>query len=294
MASKPVPVTLGSPRYSIASIDGCDVVHAWFPPGEVLHPHTHDRATVAIMMNGAFDLRFSRHEFSCTPATVSVEPAGERHANRMSPAGAEVLVLQPDLSRDDLWRPFRALLDAVGCRRHAGVAERARRLADEMEAPDPFTGIMTDALVLEMLVLAARGSLEVEGGGPPPWLLRAQEMLHDAPGTLRIADCAAEAGVHPAHLARAFRQHFRVSVGTYLRRLRLQLAADRLRATDTSIASIAHEAGFADQSHLTRLFKRHLGVTPQQHRLRYRASPTNATAISAAHCGATYPRSPSS
>lgn len=272
MASKPVPVTLGSPRYTVGSTDGCDIVHAWFPPGEVLHPHTHDRATVAIMMDGAFDLRFARHQFACTPATVSVEPAGERHANRMSSAGADVLVLQPDLSRDDLWRPFRGLLEAVGCRRHAGVAERAGRLALELDAPDPFTGMMADALVLEMLVLAARGSLETSGSStPPPWLLRVQEMLHDAPATLRIGDCAAEVGVHPAHLARAFRQHFRLSIGAYLRRLRLQLAADQLRSTDISIASIAHDAGFADQSHLTRVFKRHLGVTPHQHRLRYRA-----------------------
>ena len=57
--------------------------------------------------------------------------------------------------------------------------------------------------------------------------------------------------VHPVHLAHQFRKHFGVSIGEYIRNLRIQFVCQRLR-TDASLAEIAREAGFADQSHMSR------------------------------------------
>ena len=65
------------------------------------------------------------------------------------------------------------------------------------------------------------------------------------------------AGVHRAHLVRAFRARFGISVGAYVRRERIRWAARALRNSDAPIAEIALQAGFADQSHFTRTF-----VTP--------------------------------
>jgi AraC family transcriptional regulator len=47
--------------------------------------------------------------------------------------------------------------------------------------------------------------------------------------------------------------------------LRLEWAAARL-SEERSLAQIALEAGFADQSHFTRAFRRHFGVTPGRYR----------------------------
>ena len=83
---------------------------------------------------------------------------------------------------------------------------------------------------------------------------------------LRLADVAREADVHPGHLARAFRQHFRMTLGSYVRTLRLEWVTTELLRSDESLASIALAAGFADQSHLTRAFKLYCGLTPQVYR----------------------------
>jgi AraC family transcriptional regulator len=72
--------------------------------------------------------------------------------------------------------------------------------------------------------------------------------------------------VHPVYLARSFRERYGVSVGEYVRRLRLDWAAAQLSATETPVATVAAEAGFADQSHFTRAFKRHMGLTPGRYR----------------------------
>jgi AraC-like DNA-binding protein len=58
-----------------------------------------------------------------------------------------------------------------------------------------------------------------------------------------------------------------VTIGEYVRRLRVEAAALRLAASNESISAIAHGTGFSDQSHLTRVFKQRMGVTPGRYRV---------------------------
>jgi AraC family transcriptional regulator len=81
-----------------------------------------------------------------------------------------------------------------------------------------------------------------------------------------VSEVAQAAGVHPAHLARGFRTYFKTSLGSYIRRLRVEFAARELVQSEASLATVALAAGFADQSHFTRLFKRHTGFTPNAYR----------------------------
>lgn len=105
----------------------------------------------------------------------------------------------------------------------------------------------------------------------PPWLEQALHVVHArascAVSLRAVAQCA---GVHPNSLARAFREHLGSSLGEYVRKLRIDEAAEKLLRTPLSIADIAIETGFADQSHLTRLFHRATGMTPAQYRERFR------------------------
>jgi AraC family transcriptional regulator len=88
-----------------------------------------------------------------------------------------------------------------------------------------------------------------------------------------LSELASEVGVNAAHLARVFRARYGTSVGEYGRRLRLDWAAGEIARDDRPIAEIATEAGFADQSHFTRLFRRHVGTTPARFREEARAVP---------------------
>jgi transcriptional regulator GlxA family with amidase domain len=57
-----------------------------------------------------------------------------------------------------------------------------------------------------------------------------------------------------------------MTLGSYVRGLRLDWVAASLLGSEEGLASLALAAGFADQSHLTRAFKRHTGLTPQAYR----------------------------
>jgi AraC family transcriptional regulator len=93
--------------------------------------------------------------------------------------------------------------------------------------------------------------------------------LLDARSTdgLRLGDLAADLGMDPTYLARAFRQQMGCTMSQYRRRLWVRQAAHLLASTDTPLSHVALSSGFADQSHFCRVFKAEMGLTPQSYRL---------------------------
>jgi AraC family transcriptional regulator len=267
-----VPVTMGSPRFRAWEGTGCSVTEVWFAAGDVLPPHTHDRPIFGVMLNGAFQSAIARRRLDCPAASVWVEPLAERHANFIGRTGARVLVVQPDPVRADLFEPFAEFLEEVQHLRHAGIAADARRIVAEIDIADSVSSFAIDGLVQTMLAVAMRmGDARRVHAAAPGWLLRAQEELHarfrERPS---VGEIAASAGVHPSHLARSFRAHFRLTLGDYLRTLRAEWAAERIARSDVPLAEIAAAAGYSDQSHMTRELRRHLGARPGELRRRAR------------------------
>jgi AraC family transcriptional regulator len=259
-----VPISEGSEAAHTLEIGPLRLTRARFPGRETIAPHTHDRPVLAFMLGGSFDLAFrGRRTYQCVPGSVFIEPAGETHCNCMGTAGAHVLVLQPDPDADVLPRPVAAALLTPAHLRDPGVTALARRMAAELATPDAVSGLALEALALEALVRVTRAHTVPTREQATPWLRDAEEILRARfLERLTVADLAAEVGVHPAHLARAFRRRHHVSVGRFVRSLRLEWAAHRLAATAQSIAAIALEAGYVDQSHFTRRFREFAGTTP--------------------------------
>jgi AraC family transcriptional regulator len=105
-------------------------------------------------------------------------------------------------------------------------------------------------------------------GKPPPWLRATRDFLHaNACTYLTRIEIAREAGRHEIYLAREFRRFFGCSVGTYMRRLRIERAEQLLSQPQPSISEIALCCGFASHSHLCREFKARFGVSPSEYRL---------------------------
>ena len=104
-------------------------------------------------------------------------------------------------------------------------------------------------------------------GVQPRAVADAVAFIHDnCTREISLSDIAAAARLSPFHLARVFKQALGVSPHQYLIQLRVNSARWLLSAGsgERSLAELASAVGFADQSHLTRHFKRVLGVTPRQ------------------------------
>jgi AraC-like DNA-binding protein len=89
---------------------------------------------------------------------------------------------------------------------------------------------------------------------------------------ISVADIASVARLSPSHFNRSFKRSVGLPVHLYVMRRRIELAQHLMVSTSDSLGAIATTCGMSDQSHLTRLFRRVLGQTPNAWR-RARCSP---------------------
>ena len=239
------------------------------------HPlHLHTTPTIALLLRGALEVRFASGRRLAVDAGAAgsalVLPPGPPHAGRVGADGAQVLYVMPEVDRVAAMGAAAAevLVDPAWWRA-PWVAMLGRGLLRELAVADDAAALALEGLTLELLAALVRRRREsARAGSPPAWLRRVREALNDrhSERELRIADLAAVAGVDPAHLARAFRAHYGMTAGEYLREIRVQRAAEALVRSSAPLAHIALNAGFADQSHFTRVFRTAYGVTPQRWR----------------------------
>lgn len=244
-------------------IGGLRLTETAHPAGLRLPPHAHEPACVTYVLGGAFEERVGSDAQWATPGSVFLKPPGAVHSNRYGERGARsLLVPVPPSLAERLGRSARRRTGDL-CRIPDG-AWIAARMYREFRAPDAASGLAVEGLLLELLAGAARATGARErASAPPAWLRRARERLReefrDPP---RLATLARGAGVHPDHLGRTFREHFGTTPGAFVRRVRAGRAAEAIVVGDRPLSEIAFEMGFADQSHMTRELKRHLGITP--------------------------------
>ncbi|MBV9341492.1 MAG: helix-turn-helix transcriptional regulator [Acidobacteria bacterium] len=131
----------------------------------------------------------------------------------------------------------------------------------------PGSAPLLQALAFELLCELPWKGARAPESHVAPWLRRAREILHDEfPIPFNLSSIAGRVGVHPVHLARSFRRQHGVSMGAYLRRLRVSRATEDLSQGNDSLSRIAAQNGFSDQSHFGRIFKTAKGMTPGEFR----------------------------
>lgn len=81
---------------------------------------------------------------------------------------------------------------------------------------------------------------------------------------VRLSELAREAGLSASHFVTCFRRATGQSPHQYLVTQRIERAKTLLKNTQLSLAEIALRTGFSDQSHLTRMMRRHAGATPRR------------------------------
>jgi AraC family transcriptional regulator len=105
------------------------------------------------------------------------------------------------------------------------------------------------------------------GGVAPRTLARVREFVEaHLEGNISIHVLAAVAGLSTYHFARAFKQSEGMTPHDYVVQCRIRRTQELLANTDLPVSEIADVVGFADQSHCTRRFREHVGVTPSRYR----------------------------
>jgi AraC family transcriptional regulator len=254
-----------------AEVNGLIVRELRFPADYRQLPFEAERPYLALVLDGSMVKSFRAKTKDFGRGSAFTMPAGLWHGARFGRRGSTIVILRPSSDSTPLTAAFRHLEELRG----RGFNWLGWRLAAELRASDAAAPMAAEGYALELLAATAREvAIDRRVGPRPSWLGSAEEFLRARIGDpVGLSELAAAVGVNPAHLARVFRARHGVSVGEYGRRLRLDWAAAEVARDDRPIAAIAAEAGFADQSHFTRLFRRHVGTTPARFREEARRVP---------------------
>ena len=102
----------------------------------------------------------------------------------------------------------------------------------------------------------------------PAWAKELKETIQDhIDANLSLQEVSKELKINPSYLSRTFRKYFDdLSFGEYIRKLRIEKATQLLSDSKYSLSDIAYLTGFSDQSHFSRIFKKHTGKSPSSYR----------------------------
>ena len=239
-----------------------------YPAGLIMPAHKDQLLKFSLILSGTVQEQCGRRDVYAGPMSVVIKPPDATHTNTFGPKGTRIVsVLIPPNVRDPAgnypfslhnyqwfhqgpvsqfaWKIWARLKDIPTPANHELIQEDLWSLIDHLQDSHKFSS----------------------SPAPPNWLLQIKERLREEYDQgIRVEHLAHELRMHRVHLTRMFRRYFGCSISEYVQEIRTQQAAIQLAASEDSMAQIAYDNGFSDQSHLCRTFKRRMGLSPGAYR----------------------------
>lgn len=221
---------------------------------------------ICVVLAGSFAHAPYLNGRSFDRGAVVFRPIIERHPIRFGAAGMRSLTIEISPEEGEVLFQAGVLPNKPMALTCPDCLLLATRVMDEIASPLPSSRLVATGLMLEIIGQVSR-SVSDKPGTKPLWLRGVVNLIRsEFRNPASLAEYAAYAGVHPVTLAHAFRKYEGVSIGGFVRRLRLRHAAELLTSSGADLTHIALESGFADHSHMTRSFRHHLGMSPSAYR----------------------------
>ena len=254
------PNTFGSSQVLLCR-DGLTVSTVTLSAGRRFASHAHQLDQLCVVLQGHYEERCdASSRVFLHPGSVVWRRAGKLHTNTV---GAEEV--QAILADIEPQRSSQLALSSMGSNAYfvpGTFDEIHRELLHEAHLSDPTSHLAIEALVCLLAAHVSRHD-KLPNAAKPEWLFQAMKLIRsEYSSSLSLPQIAAASGVHRVTLAVAFRHHLGRSVGTYITDLRVAHARRELQTTHRPIAEIAQEAGFYDESHMGRVFRRRFQVSP--------------------------------
>ncbi len=231
-----------------------------------LPTHAHELSHFCFVLSGGYREQIAGSVIERGPTTLVYYPPDVSHGEEHFTNGRHFLI-EIDFQPLEKVREYGAQLCGPVLVGSGSSVWLAARMYREFCQRDGFSALVLESITLELLIAASRQDTRRQERKPPRWLESVKEFLRENFAEPPALDELARiARVHPAHLTRVFRQFERCTVGDYVREARIDHARQKILGSHESLVEIALAAGFADQTHFTRSFKRITGMTPTEFR----------------------------
>ena len=232
--------------------------------------HVHEAAYFSLLLDGRYRETAGTITVDYRPFTLAFHPPLTSHHDVMGD-GTRVFMIELGDHWVETIASYGVPLRELAHVRGEDATWLAVRLHQEYLRGEDAVGLTIESLLFELCGSAAELGSRIDVA-VPAWLAGVEAQVDGAPERhFDLRALAQSAGVHPTHLARTFRRFHGRSLGDYVTGLRIQRACRALGSADDTLAAIASDAGFADQSHFTRIFRDAVGITPARYRRAHRA-----------------------
>jgi AraC family transcriptional regulator len=264
----PAPVTLEryvGPALYVHGQGDVVVYEGSFVVGQVIPCHVHAEPVISLVLEGDGVEEVGGRTRLVTTQDLLLTPAYALHGYRFARSGRWFNMQLTDewLARVADGAP--ALPNAAQIMHSHAAAAWATRVRTEVRHRDTVSRLAIDGAMILMVADLARVRVDA-ARRRSRWLTGVEDAIDaTAASPPSVEDLAQLAGVHPTHLLRTFRRHHGVTISNYVRQRRIQRARLAVANGDRPLSMIALDAGFADQSHFTRVFRQAFGETPGQY-----------------------------
>ncbi|MEV4803265.1 AraC family transcriptional regulator [Nonomuraea sp. NPDC049421] len=260
-------------------LGGLDLMHARF----VRHRfgrHSHETYAIGVVEQGEEEIRFADGVERAGPGgVVLIEPGVVHTGQARTPDGWTYRVLYPGVEQ------MRAAAAELGggagtpsfSRRIVADPRLARQVAAAHRAARPGGAADADlrlhALLVRLLAAYGASGRTRRERTDQRALERARDLLHAGlPCPPPLTELATSVGLTPFGLVRSFRARYGMPPHAYVTHLRVTRARTLL-AAGLPPAEVAQLVGFCDQSHLSRHFRRLVGVPPRAYQRAITSNP---------------------
>ncbi len=242
--------------------------------GRKLPEHTHESAYFGLLLAGGYTERFTERATEYGPFTLGFHPPNFTHVDEIGAGGSRMFCIE---IRESFWHSVRDCLTSPKFTPELCGAEATwlgLRLYRYFKKGS-LDSLQVEEVTAQMVDLCSQSAIGSERG-TPSWLGRTMELLHESfRQQVTLEGIARQVGVHPIHLSRVFRGKYRCTMGEYVNRLRVQFVCAQMSRGWPALNELALEAGFADQSHMGRVFRSVVGETPAQMRQFFHGAKQN-------------------
>jgi AraC family transcriptional regulator len=275
-----IPV-LGRGRFygatTSSQIGGVTLSEVYHDRPRELPLHGHEAAYFCMLLEGDYRERSGATEMAYGPFTIAYHATNMRHTDAIGENGARFFIVELDDRWAEVAQTFTSATTPLAEVHGGDAVWTALRLYLDLRS-ESLTELAVESSMYELIGgLQAMTPLEDREREAAAAADTADVIDRLFGGPIGLARLAESVGLHPVVLARIFRRTYKRSIGEYIQGRRVQAVSRALLETDESIAKIAADCGFFDQSHLTRVFKSVTGTTPNEYRKRIAGAQSNLT-----------------
>lgn len=227
-------------------------------------PHSHEAPYFSLLLEGSYSESATDFAVRYEPYTVVFHDALTEHSDAIAAGGCRIFFVE-------LLAPWVDVVSATPKPAHlfemdgSAPAWLILRLHREFLSGAAASALTVESVLFELCAYLSDSTVETTR--EPPWIAGTEELLRSKMSMrVDLREIALQMSVNPSHLCRTFRRFRRRTIGDYVIGLRLQFICRKLVETREPLSDLAEQAGFTDQSHMTRIFKRVTGVTPGSYR----------------------------